>query len=87
MLFSNFSYQGGALLQLKKGQVNCGTELACMLLDAYTNDATPATEESVQRVLRVLSAFPAEQKESEVEEPPIESCSKVATAAVKWLKK
>lgn len=83
--------QGGATLQLRKGQLNCGAELACMLLDAYTTDSTPATEESVDRVLHVLSAFPSEQRkennEEEEEEPPIEQCSKVASATVKWLKK
>jgi golgi to ER traffic protein 4 len=61
-----------------------------MLLDAYTTDSTPASDESVDRVLRVLSAFPVESKneiEEEEEEPPIDQCSKVASAAVKWLKK
>lgn len=62
-----------------------------MLLDAYTTDSTTATEELVGRVLRVLSAFPSEQtKENdkkEEEEPPIDQCLKVASAANKWLKK
>lgn len=83
--------QAGAELQLRKGQLNCGVELACMLLDAYTTDSAPATDESVDRVLRVLRAFPSEQinekDEEEEEEPPIDQCSKVASATVKWLKK
>lgn len=62
-----------------------------MLLDAYTTDVTQATEESVGRVIRVLSAFPCQQNkgnsEQEDDDPPIEQHSKVATAAVKWLKK
>jgi hypothetical protein len=62
-----------------------------MLLDAYTTDSTPATDASVGCVLRVLSSFPSEAtKETDnedEEEPPIEQCSKVASAAVKWLKK
>ena len=58
-----------------------------MLIDAYTTDLTPASEESVQRVLHMLSAFPTEPQTSEELEPPIDGCSKVASAAIKWLVK
>ena len=78
--------QGGALLQLRKGQLNCGAELGSMLVDAYTTDITPANEEAVQRVINIMEAFPNEAR-LEDEDPPIERCTKVASGAVKWLKK
>lgn len=78
--------QGGALLQLRKGQLNCGAELGTMLVDAYTTDAVPGSEEAVGRVLNIMDAFPNEAR-LEDEDPPIERCTKVASAAVKWLKK
>ena len=57
-----------------------------MLVDAYVTDACPATQEAVQRVLNIMEAFPT-QPHGEDEEPPIDRCTKVVSAAVKWLKK
>ena len=71
-------------MQLTKGQVLCGAELACMLIDAYETDATSASEESLGRVLSIVQGFPLEGEE---DGPPIEACTKVVSAALKWTSK
>lgn len=71
--------------QLGAGQLNAGTELGCMLAEAYTTDAAPAEAAAVGRLLRVLAAFPTAPA-SDDDDPPVEACSKVASAAVKWMK-
>lgn len=78
--------QQGALLQLKFGQVNCATELGCMLADAYTTDATPADEGSVLRILSLIDAFTTEGDSPDAE-PPIGSATKIVSATLKWLSK
>lgn len=76
--------QSGSILQLKHSQANCGTELAIMLLDAYITDNTPATTESLGRILHIIEAFPTIPS-SEDEDPPIERCNKIISQSLKWL--
>jgi hypothetical protein len=78
--------QTGALLQLEKGQLNCGVELCTMLVDAYSVDAVEATAQAVQRVLDLMAALPTEPV-GEDEDPPIEAAQKIANATLKWLRK
>ncbi|GAB4819985.1 hypothetical protein N2152v2_007031 [Parachlorella kessleri] len=78
--------QEGAKLQLAKGQPNCGVELAMLLLEAYEADNVAPSEAAVERVLDIISSFP-KAGPSEGYEPPVEDCSRLAAAAVKWLRK
>ncbi|KAL4420841.1 hypothetical protein ABPG75_010497 [Micractinium tetrahymenae] len=75
----------GARLQLQKGQVNCGVELALLLVEAYRSDGLAPSEEAVERLLALVDAFPR-QGRPEGADPPVDECSRVVAAAVKWLR-
>lgn len=55
-------------------------------MQAYEADNVEPNEASVQRVLGVLAAFPRAQQ-GEGYEPPVEEATKVASVAVKWLRR
>ncbi len=57
-----------------------------LLLQAYEADNVAPSEAAVQRVLDIISSFP-KAGPSEGYEPPVEDCSRLAAAAVKWLRK
>lgn len=78
--------QEGARLQLQKGQVNCGVELALLLVEAYRADELAPSEEAVERLLQLLDAFPREGRPAGAD-PPVGECSRVVAAAVKWLRR
>lgn len=44
-------------------------------------------EAAVQRVLGVMAAFPRAAPAEGGPDPPVEECTKLAAAAVKWLRK
>jgi hypothetical protein len=48
----------GSLIQFKKGDYQCGLELAKMLLDAYVDDMVSVSQPTKQRVMLVLGQFP-----------------------------
>ncbi|KAK9814271.1 hypothetical protein WJX72_003196 [[Myrmecia] bisecta] len=48
----------GARLQLEKGQLNCGVELAKLLLEAYEADDLEVNDTTLRRIWNVLHAFP-----------------------------
>lgn len=73
-------------MQLQKGQVNCGVDLACELIGAYTSDGVLADEEHVEYVIEILEALPTEPI-GEDEGPPVEAAQKIAHAALKWIRK
>lgn len=50
--------RSGAVQQLVSGQVNCGMELAHMLLDAYTEAREPANADTLGSVHDILAALP-----------------------------
>ncbi len=56
---------------------------------AYEADSVAPSEASVQRVLCVIAAFPkaASSEGPSSSEPPVDECTKLASAAVKWLRK
>lgn len=78
----------GAKLQLRQGQLNCGVELALMLVDAYEADGVaPASPEAGQRVMEVLDAFPVRHLADGGPDPPVEEYGRVVGAAAKWARK
>ncbi len=78
--------QEGARLQLQKGQINCGVELALLLVEAYRADGLPPSEEAVERLNLLLDAFPRQGRPAGAD-PPVGECSRVVAAAVKWLRR
>jgi len=48
----------GARLQLTKGQLNCGIELALLLVESYIEDKAEPSTENLDRLLSVYTAFP-----------------------------
>ena len=56
------------------------------LLQAYDTDGAEPTPERVQRVVNLIEAFPGEGATPE-DAPPVEDCTKFASAAVRWIKR
>lgn len=77
----------GAKLQLQKGQLNCGVELALLLLEAYTTDKVTSSRENMERVFLILDAFPRPETGSPEAETAVDSCTRVVQAAIKWAKR
>lgn len=56
------------------------------LLQAYDTDSAEPTPERVQRLVNLIEAFPREGATPE-DAPPVEDCTKFASAAVRWIKR
>lgn len=77
----------GARLQLQDGQLNCGVELAQMLVEAYIRDNASCSRDNMQRVLYIIDAFPRPQTDADGRSDAVEQCSKVMMSAIKWAKR
>lgn len=77
----------GARLQLQEGQLNCGVELAQMLVEAYVRDNASCSRDNMQRVLYIIDAFPRPQTHTDGNNDAVEQCTKVTLAAIKWAKR
>lgn len=74
----------GSMLQLTQGQINCGVELALLLLEAYEADAMGPSESSLQPILNIFNAFPRKSASRDYE-PPVQDFLKIAIATSHWL--
>uniref|UniRef100_A0A061S2K2 Golgi to er traffic protein 4 n=1 Tax=Tetraselmis sp. GSL018 TaxID=582737 RepID=A0A061S2K2_9CHLO len=92
----------GAILQLREGQLTCGIELAMLLVESYIEDSAAATQESLDRLLSVHSAFPEPETSAvpvcgRVDNAadgtgtasgwPVKECVKFLMSGVKWIKR
>lgn len=77
----------GACLQLQEGQLNCGVELAQMLVEAYVRDNASCSRDNMQRVLYIIDAFPRPQADADGQSNAVEQCTKLTVAAIKWAKR
>jgi hypothetical protein len=50
--------QSGAVMQLKHGQVTCGTELGVLLIDTYNTAKVPCDTISIDRIRAIYNEFP-----------------------------
>eukprot|EP00873_Tetraselmis_striata_P019498 jgi/Tetstr1/439762/TSEL_028176.t1 len=80
----------GARLQLSKGQLTCGIEMAKTLVETYIADAAPCTPENFDRLLSVFCAFPepssgAGQQAGADDRWPVQECVSFLMNGVKWL--
>lgn len=75
----------GAVQQLRSGQITCGTELAGMLVDAYTEDKVQATGSALDSLCNIVRAMPSSPLSSGGDDDAaVDACSRFVTAAVKW---
>lgn len=71
----------GSLLHFKKGDFQCGVELATMLLDAYVDDAVPVSTESRRRLKVLLGQFPHVDENIDV----VNAMQQIKHRSLKWL--
>ena len=71
----------GSLLHFKKGDFQCGVELATMLLDAYVDDAVPVTAESRRRLKVLLGQFPHTAENMDF----VNAMQQIKHRSLKWL--
>lgn len=71
----------GSLLHFKKGDFQCGVELATMLLDAYVDDAVPVSTESRRRLKVLLGQFPHIDGNIDV----VNAMQQIKHRSLKWL--
>ena len=78
--------QQGSIQQLRSKQVNCGIELAHLLIDAYKTDKVEANESSLTPLVEILRALPdlAQNGNNKAE---LEECSRFVMSAIKWAHK
>ncbi|GMI78797.1 Guided Entry of Tail-anchored proteins 4 [Hibiscus trionum] len=89
----------GACLQLKHGEVTCGSELAVMFVDVLVKGKIPCDEETLDRILKIYKLFPkipmpsnlaadddVQQLTEAIGEAKIRlhGCSSFLKAAIKW---
>jgi golgi to ER traffic protein 4 len=76
----------GAMQQMLHGQVTCGSELALMLVEAFTEEDVPVTADAIQQVESLIESFPASSASStSVETLSLDELDKVANAAIAWV--
>ncbi|CAK9216595.1 unnamed protein product [Sphagnum troendelagicum] len=92
--------QSGAVMQLKHGQVTCGTELGVLLIDTYNTAKVPCDTISIDRIRAIFNEFPrasnfsqekvdiaADSKATEktiTAKTHVEGCMAFLKAALKW---
>jgi len=76
----------GALLHFKKGDYQCGVELAMMMLDAYVDDLTEYSTTSKQRVLLLMGQYP-KSVASVSEEQLVSGMQQMKHRSIMWLNK
>ncbi|GMI86258.1 Guided Entry of Tail-anchored proteins 4 [Hibiscus trionum] len=89
----------GACLQLKHGEVTCGSELAVMFVDALVKGKIPCDEEILDRIRKIYKLFPQIPMPSNFEvdddvqqlteaigeaKTRLQCCSSFLKAAIKW---
>lgn len=75
----------GSRQQLLHKQVTCGSELALLLLEAYSADAVPATPERIQDVEAIITAFQAsDSTDTAGIALSLDELDRVVSAAVSW---
>ncbi|XP_039038244.1 Golgi to ER traffic protein 4 homolog isoform X2 [Hibiscus syriacus] len=89
----------GACLQLKHGEVTCGSELAVMFVDALVKGKIPCEEEILDRIRKIYKLFPqipvasnlavdddVQQLTEAIGEAKarLQGCSSFLKAAIKW---
>jgi hypothetical protein len=78
--------QQGSIQQLRSKQVNCGIELANLLIDAYKTDKVQASEQSLSPLIEILRALP-ELCENGNSKAELEECNRFVMSAIKWAHK
>lgn len=73
----------GALLHFKKGEYQCGMELATMMLDAYKDDREEYSSASRQRVMLLVSQYP--KVAGSAEEQYVSGMQQLKHRALAWL--
>jgi hypothetical protein len=80
--------KSGAEQQLASNQINCGMELANMLLDAYTANQEPANQEMLGSIQAILQALPQPLQLADPDSTSeLEETSRFVMAALKWANK
>jgi hypothetical protein len=78
----------GAVQQLGSNQVNCGMELANMLLEAYTANQEPATQQALGSLQDILAALPQPLHLADPDSTSeLEETGRFVMAALKWANK
>lgn len=68
-------------------QLTCGSELACLLVDAYVHDEREAGEAQVQRIEDVLLSFPVQPPPGCEAEALVTEAMRIGAAATRWARK
>lgn len=80
--------KAGAVQQLASHQINCGMELANMLLEAYTANQQPANSETLSSIQAILTAFPQPLQLADPDSTSeLEETGRFVMAALKWANK
>jgi len=80
--------RAGAVQQLSSHQVNCGMELANMLLEAYAANQEPANQETLGSIQAILAALPRPLQLADPESTSeLEETGRFVMAALKWANK
>lgn len=78
----------GAVQQLASNQVNCGMELANMLLDAYAAAQEPANAQTLASIQTILEALPQPLQLADPDSTSeLEETGRFVMAALKWANK
>jgi len=78
----------GALVHFKKGDYQCGLELATMMLDAYGDDLTEYSGHAKQRVMLLIGQYPKGGSVSCVQEEQLVSgMQQMKHRTIMWLNK
>lgn len=70
-------------------QLTCGSELGCMLVDAYTQDGCQAGQAETERITSILMAFshgPPHAEPADAE-TSFSEASRVGSTAIRWARK
>jgi hypothetical protein len=80
--------RAGAVQQLSSNQINCGMELANMLLEAYTANREAASADTLGSIQAILEALPQPLQLADPESTSeLEETSRFVMAALKWANK
>jgi hypothetical protein len=78
----------GAIQQLGSNQINCGMELANMLLEAYTANQEPASQQALGSIQDILAALPQPLQLADPDSTSeLEETGRFVMAALKWANK